>query len=228
VPTGCPSNRFLLLSPAKNNGGQSGCKLQYHAIVFCLRKKKLNRRTRWLSLHREADLDKTGKGKEKPGGSMTIKQTLTEAVVLILAAAGIAIAIHAIRPDRIAPISDRPAGGAAQTVQQIPGGREISIEEARQLFHEKSVVFADARQRADYEAGHIQGAVHLDAAEPDAWLPEFLPATDPATRIVTYCDGESCPLAEELAELLRLNGFENVATLKNGLTRWRQSGLPVE
>jgi hypothetical protein len=33
-----PSNRFLNLSLVKNNCGQSGCKLQYRAIVFCLRK----------------------------------------------------------------------------------------------------------------------------------------------------------------------------------------------
>ena len=159
---------------------------------------------------------------------MTFKQTIKEAAILILAAVGIAIAIHAIRPDKIVPVVDRPAGGTAQSVQQSSGVREISIEEARELFHEKSAIFADARRRADYEAGHIPGAVHLDAIDPDAWLPDFLPATDPATRIIAYCDGESCPLAGELAELLVLNGFENVGYLKNGLTRWRESGLPVE
>lgn len=159
---------------------------------------------------------------------MRFKQTITEAAILILAAVGIAIAIHIIRPDRIAPVADRSTGGIAQTVQQTSGVREISIEEARKLFREKSVIFADARHPADYEAGYIQGAVNLNVANPDAWLPDFIPATDPATRIVTYCDGESCPLAEELAELLALNGFENVGYLKNGLTRWRESGLPIE
>jgi rhodanese-related sulfurtransferase len=159
---------------------------------------------------------------------MRFKQTITEAAVLILAAVGIAIAIHIIRPDKIAPVAERPSDGDAQTIQQTLGVREISVEEARHLFKEDGVLFVDARHRADYEAGHIQGAVNLNVADPDAWLPDFMPATDPATRIVTYCDGESCPLAEELAELLVLNGFENVATLKNGLTRWRESGLPVE
>jgi rhodanese-related sulfurtransferase len=162
------------------------------------------------------------------GGSMRFKQTITEAAVLILAAVGIAIAIHIIRPDKIAPVADRTTDGDTQTIQPSLGVREIRIEEVQHLFKEKDVLFADARHRADYEAGHIQGAVNLNVADPDAWLPDFMPATDPATRIVTYCDGESCPLAEELAELLVLNGFENVATLKNGLTRWRESGLPVE
>ena len=159
---------------------------------------------------------------------MTIKQTIKEAAIIILAAVGIAIAIHVVRPDKIAPVVDRPAGGTAEMTQPTLGGREISIAEARRLFKEDGVLFADARHRADYEAGHIQGAVNLSVADPDAWLPDFVPATDPATRIITYCDGESCPLAEELAELLALNGFEHVACLKNGLTRWREGGLPVE
>ncbi|WP_319521574.1 rhodanese-like domain-containing protein [uncultured Desulfosarcina sp.] len=159
---------------------------------------------------------------------MTFKQTIKEAAILILAAVGIAIAIHVVRPDRIAPIVDQPAGDTARAVQKTSGGREISIEEAQHLFKEKGVLFADARHRADYEAGHIRGAVHLDVAEPDAWLPDFMAAADPAARIVAYCDGESCRLAEELAELLALNGFENVGYLKNGLTRWRESGMPVE
>jgi rhodanese-related sulfurtransferase len=159
---------------------------------------------------------------------MTIKKTITEAVIIILAAVGIAIAIHVIRPDKIAPVVDQPTGDTIQTTQQPSGVQEISIEEARRLYGEEGVVFADSRHWPDYEAGHIRGAVHLNAAEPDAWLPDFLPATDPATRIITYCDGESCPLALELAELLALNGFENVGYLKNGLTRWRESGMPVE
>jgi len=159
---------------------------------------------------------------------MTFKQTIKEAAILILAAVGIATAVHVLRPDRIAPVADRPSGGTARTAQPTSGGQEISIEEARKLFRENNAIFADARHPADYEAGHIQGAVLLTVADPDAWLSAFLPATDPATRIITYCDGESCPLAEELAELLSLNGFENVGYLKNGLTRWRESGLPVE
>ena len=82
--------------------------------------------------------------------------------------------------------------------------------------------------RADFEAGHIKNAAHLYVAEQDVWLSGFLTATDPLAMIITYCDGEECHLATELAELLSINGFENVRYLKNGWTRWRDGGFPVD
>ena len=103
----------------------------------------------------------------------------------------------------------------------------ISIDEAYRLYQEENVVFADARHAVDYAAGHIKGAVNLTVTESDSWLSGFLAATDPATVIVTYCDGESCHLAPELAELLYFNGFEHVFYIENGWTRWREKGLPV-
>ena len=46
--------------------------------------------------------------------------------------------------------------------------------------------------------------------------------------IVTYCDGETCSLSEDLAKGLIAMGYQNVRVLPNGLTRWMEAGLPVE
>ena len=66
------------------------------------------------------------------------------------------------------------------------------------------------------------------SADEDTWLSDFLAATDAATGIVAYCDGEECHLASELAELLSFNGFINIRYLRNGWTRWREGGFAVE
>ena len=157
-----------------------------------------------------------------------LKQTIKEALLLVLAAMAIAVAVYAVRPDKIG--SPRlPANPSAAVL--APAGekqREIDIEAAWRLFQSQTAIFADARHRVDFDAGHIQGAVNLYAADPDAWLSEFLSVAEPLKPIVTYCDGEECALARELAELLSLNGFENVRFLKNGWARWREKGLPVE
>ncbi|BBO68758.1 hypothetical protein DSCA_26880 [Desulfosarcina alkanivorans] len=157
-----------------------------------------------------------------------VKQASKEAVVLILIAIGLALAVYALRPDKI---GDPPVavndGDDGQLLAQSAFS-EISVDEAARLFTEKNAVFADARHRADFDAGHIKGAVHLYAADPEAWLPAFLSATDPAATIVAYCDGEDCHLAPQLAEILYLNGFVHVSYLKDGWTRWREAGLPVE
>ncbi len=156
-----------------------------------------------------------------------VRQAAREAVVLILIAVGVAFAVYAIRPDKIEDLAVDASGGGAGISTEIAFS-EISIEAAVRLFQENGAVFADARHQADFEAGHIQGAVHLYAADQDSWLPDFLAAHDPATTIVTYCDGENCSLAPELAEILFFNGFEQVRYLKNGWTRWRKGGFPVE
>ena len=157
-----------------------------------------------------------------------VKQAAKEAFFLILAAVGIALAVYAVRPDKIGVNPAAVDEGTAPQSTTAGGFAEISIVEAVRLFEEKSAIFADSRHLADFEAGHIQGAVHLYAADQDIWLPEFLAATDPATVIVTYCDGQDCHLAPALAELLFFNGFDNVHYLKNGWTRWREGGFAVE
>lgn len=157
-----------------------------------------------------------------------IKQAAKEAVTITLVAVGIALAVYAVRADKIGPL---PAAVNQGSVPQSPtksGYSEISLEEAVHLYEEKSALFADARQAVDFEAGHIKGAVHLDTADQEVWLREFLDATDPSAVIVTYCDGENCHLAPALAELLFFNGFDNVRYLKNGWTRWQSGGFPIE
>ncbi len=157
-----------------------------------------------------------------------VKQAAKEAFVLILVAVGIALAVYAVRPDKIGLIPDAVNEGIARQSPTESGFTEISIEDALRLYKNKSVIFADARHAADFEAGHIQDAVHLYAADQDVWLSEFLAATDPAAVIVTYCDGQDCHLATELAQLLFFNGFDSVHYLKNGWTRWREGGFAVE
>lgn len=157
-----------------------------------------------------------------------VKQTAKEAFILILAAVGIALAVYAVRPDKIGDIPEAIDQGSTEQSGIESTFSEISIDEAARFLKEESVIFADARHADDFEAGHIKGAVNLYAMDQDAWLPGFLYATDPTFTIVTYCDGESCQLATELAEILHLNGFSNIFYLKNGWSRWRDGGFPVE
>ena len=157
-----------------------------------------------------------------------LKQAAKEALILIGTAVTIAIAVYAVRPDKIWINPASLSQDAAQQSLSESGFSEISIEDAVHLYQENGAIFADARHAADFAAGHIRGAVNLVAADQEIWLPEFLTATDPTAVIIAYCDGENCHLAPALAELLFFNGFNNVRYLKNGWTRWRDGGFPIE
>lgn len=175
---------------------------------------------------------------------MNGKAMIREAVVIILAAVVISGIVYGIRPDKIRPgtigpdrtqprvtdastAGDPSASGETGPVDGPQGVAEISLEAARTLFDTPGTIFADARHELDFSAGHIQGARHLPADNPDPWLDDVLVEMPPETVIITYCDGDDCHLATDLAQLLVLNGFSQVYYLKNGWTRWQEKGFPV-
>jgi thiosulfate/3-mercaptopyruvate sulfurtransferase len=96
--------------------------------------------------------------------------------------------------------------------------------------------------RADYDAGHIPGAVFFDiddVAEPDTSLPHMIPSAERfaakmaergignGDRVVVY-DANGLSSAGRAWWLLRLFGHDNVALLDGGLPKWKAEGRPLE
>jgi rhodanese-related sulfurtransferase len=145
---------------------------------------------------------------------------------LVLVSAAVALAVNALRADRLPLVGDFSA--AARMTTATGERMDIPLEEAEKLFITHAAVFIDARSLDDYFKGRIQGARSLPWQEVDS---KFIDATqdlDLETRIVTYCDGETCELSHDLALFLRDAGFTNSRVLVNGWNVWQQAGLPVE
>jgi rhodanese-related sulfurtransferase len=105
---------------------------------------------------------------------------------------------------------ERPTLSPATLLAQIEAG-EVPI-------------ILDVRTTAEYEAGHIPGAIHIDYRELPERLNE-LPA-DKATRIITYCrTGVRAGVAEQT---LRTAGFTHVLHLEGDMTRWVAQNFPVQ
>lgn len=108
--------------------------------------------------------------------------------ILLLAVAALA-GCQAVAPTPTSVVTATPAGGQAgngsetlpQTREEVP---RITLDELRDLLASpRKIVLIDTRSRAEYEAGHIPGAISIPYAEVDARYRE-LPR---ATQIVTYC-----------------------------------------
>lgn len=93
--------------------------------------------------------------------------------------------------------------------------------------------------RAEYEAGHIPGAVFLDLAElvdPDSPIDNTLPPADKfagrmqslglgdGSRIVLYDDSAIRTSARAWFMLSRVFGAHNVAILDGGIAKWKAEG----
>ena len=167
-----------------------------------------------------------------------LSRTLRETLIIVLVAAATALAVNALRPGGLPLKAPTPAEVAAATgtgqgavspaAAIETGGGAIDLATAAARHRQGgSTVFVDARSPEAYTAGHIRGALNLPLQRFDDHADDFLNRVPPEAAIVAYCDGAGCELAEQLAQRLALFGFAEVRILPNGLTRWREAGLPV-
>jgi len=83
-------------------------------------------------------------------------------------------------------------------------------------------IFVDARPKARFDAGHIEGAILLNNEDWETLSPKFLDVWDPDKKTVVYCDGGSCDASREVAERLRREfQIKNVYVLKGGWPAWQ-------
>jgi len=105
---------------------------------------------------------------------------------------------------------------------------EVSTEQMRQILADRSAIVLDTRSRAEFDAGHIPGAVSL-AAAPSEQIAAVttLVSGDKAKALVLYCNGPYCQASRRLGEQLKDSGFSNVRRYQLGIPVWRALGGPV-
>jgi rhodanese-related sulfurtransferase/DNA-binding transcriptional ArsR family regulator len=102
------------------------------------------------------------------------------------------------------------------------GAREITRDELHALAETSDVVVLDVRPVAEYEAGHIPGAVLIPAQD----LADRITELPEDTEIVVYCRGEYCVLAYDAVRLLTDHGRRAIR-LNDGMLEWRLADMPV-
>lgn len=119
--------------------------------------------------------------------------------------------------------TNRPAEpAAAEPPLQVGLATVVSLVEAR------SALVVDARERSEFAAGRIPGAVNLpydEAIRDPAPLAKLDAGGHP---ILVYCSGTRCDASRMLAEMLvRDFGKRNVLVYEGGFTEWAAAGKSV-
>lgn len=115
--------------------------------------------------------------------------------------------------------------GAALAAYRGTGGGEVhetSREDLVSRMREDTVALLDVRPAEEFRTAHIPGAVSMPLGEIVARLGEV--ATD--RRIVAYCRGAYCVMADDAVTLIATHGRE-ATRLEDGMLEWRLAGLPV-
>lgn len=100
-----------------------------------------------------------------------------------------------------------------------PVGRGELIARVR----EGGTMVIDVRPAAEFEAGHIPGAVNIPVDE----LPQHLETLPREQEIVAYCRGPYCMLAFEAVARLREAGYQ-ARRLEDGFPEWKAENRPVD
>ncbi|WP_024335595.1 rhodanese-like domain-containing protein [Desulfotignum balticum] len=154
-----------------------------------------------------------------------IGNTARQTIFIILISVVLGAAVNFMRPNGIPFVQTWSM--ADKLVTEEGDTLAIALEDAADLFADNAAIFLDARTPAEYETGHIQGAVNLPWHEVDNYFETVIMTLDPEAMIITYCDGEACSLSHDLALFLKDLGFTRVKVLVNGWTLWKEHDLPV-
>ena len=119
--------------------------------------------------------------------------------------------VHVAELDRLAAeyLGDRSG------VEQLP-----RTELARRLG--EGVIVWDVRPWAEFEAGHVPGAVSV----PPEQVRRRVRDVPEEAQVVAYCRGPYCVYADDAVRQLKKRG-RRAARLEDGFPEWRRAGLPV-
>jgi sulfur-carrier protein adenylyltransferase/sulfurtransferase len=112
-----------------------------------------------------------------------------------------------------------------ELLQQVRGEiDEVDAARARELVDGGEPLIVDVREQAEWDEGHIPGAVHIPRGNLESRIERAAP--DRGQPIVVYCSGgsRSAFAAKTLGEL----GYGEVASLAGGFNDWKRNGFPVE
>ncbi len=168
----------------------------------------------------------------------SIISDLIGGIGIMVVATLIGVVVNAVRPNGIAliqsgaPVSTAQHGNkadsaAADTTHALAEGA-ISLAEMKRLFDEGTAIILDARDAAEYEQGHIPGAINI----PYDRIPEYFDVLQSQVpmdaHVVCYCRSVTCDFSDQLATELKIIGYQNVSVFSGGWDAWTTAGYPIE
>jgi molybdopterin/thiamine biosynthesis adenylyltransferase/rhodanese-related sulfurtransferase len=115
--------------------------------------------------------------------------------------------------------------GYRELLQEVKGEiEEVDARRANELLAEDSYAVVDVREQAEWDEGHLPGAVHVSRGNLESRIEQAVP--DRSQPVLLYCasGNRSAFAARTLDEL----GYENVVSLAGGFTDWKRNGFPFE
>ena len=105
-----------------------------------------------------------------------------------------------------------------------PAVKNVGVEEFAKMRDSKTNVVLDVRTKAEYDAGHMPGAVLIDFNAED--FEKKLAALDKNKTYLVHCaaGGRSAKACDKMSKM----NFSSLVNLQGGFRAWEKAGKPVE
>jgi len=107
----------------------------------------------------------------------------------------------------------------------------IPVETAKILFDD-GILFVDGREPAEFQQGHIQGAINIDYKifkdKTKEEKNEIMKDIRKDQAVVSYCGSDSCEISIDNAYEMAKVGFDDMKIYLGGYKEWKQFGYPIE
>ncbi len=146
------------------------------------------------------------------------------AVLILVCASLIGLGVNMISPKPL-PWEYVPPKEVEVRGAKIP---LIDEQAAFKFFSSGGTVFVDTRKKEDYSESHVKGAVFLGPEEKEDLFPAVQPFLPEDARLILYCYGPECEMAQQVADFLTQLGYANMMIMSAGFRAWEKAGHPVE
>jgi rhodanese-related sulfurtransferase len=107
-------------------------------------------------------------------------------------------------------------------------GDFVTLQDTIALFESGAGFFVDARPKAQYLAGHIPGAFHIDVDAFRSGRPAALDYLPEDSEIIIYCGGGDCDASKIVMRMLESYGFTALSIFEAGFPVWEAADQPIE
>jgi len=98
----------------------------------------------------------------------------------------------------------------------------VDTRQMKEITAQGSHLILDARTLAEYDQGHLPGAMSLPYSDFEDSFIALAPLLSPTDPLVVYCSSRTCDDALLLAQRLQEVGFENLSLYVDGWEGWGQ------
>jgi len=98
----------------------------------------------------------------------------------------------------------------------MPACSEVTVDQARTLLQEKSLLILDKRDSQSYQQGHIDGAMLAH----DGLIESLVRKRDVERKVLVYCYRGND--SRYLGNMLSSHGYRQVYSLSGGFAEWKR------